>query len=539
MTGKGNGVMSIGRNGETRDQGTWHQFTADLSAYAGQDIWVAIRHFNCTDMFILDVDEVTLTAPAKGNVNRAMWDLVYEFDGTSGYQYGVASDGTNIYTSSWSASSTSMFYKYDMQGNFIEEFNISGSGQCRGLTYDGQYFYGVANSSTVYCLDLANHTLVSQFTTPYGAMRCITYDPQRDGFWVVGNWSGALTLIDRTGAIVQAGPEPTSASDVAYYKDTDNVEHVYCFNNADNGVYDYNITTNTLGTSAVFNFNSNSAVTGSAGGCFVGAYDGKTCFFGDVQQSPQHIAIYELDGNGTPGPGPGPQPTGDVLGAMIFRDGELIAGPVTGNSFVDEGVEPGTYEYCIRVAYSNYAMACEQCEIVEVAEQACDPVSNLEAYYMNYQNQEGFVIDWTEPEGALEVAIYFEGESLGTIGASTHPIFLGFDGPMPAGDYTIGAVAIYDDCESEMVTYSAFYDEVNDNNIVNNIYPNPTNSTVTIEAEGMNHITVASVLGQVVYDADVDADRLELNLGQYNAGLYLVRISTVNGVSVKRVSVVK
>ena len=62
---------------------------------------------------------------------------------------------------------------------------------------------------------------------------------------------------------------------------------------------------------------------------------------------------------------------------------------------------------------------------------------------------------------------------------------------------------------------------------------------VTIEAQGMKHITVANSLGQVVYDADVDADQMQLNLGQYNAGLYLVRINTVNGVSVKRVTVVK
>lgn len=233
------------------------------------------------------------------NANRSMWDLEFEFDGTSGYQYGIASDGEYIYTSSWSASSTSMFYKYDMQGNFIEEFDISGCGQLRGMTYDGEYFYGVANASTIYCVDLANHTLVSQTTSAYGTMRAITYDPQRDGFWVVGNWSGDLTLVDRSGAIVQTGATPTSVSDCAYYMDPQGVEHVLCFNNGTNDVDDYNIATNSI-TSAVFNFNTNPLVTGSAGGCFVGPYNDKTCFFGDIQQSPQHIAIYELSEGGAP-----------------------------------------------------------------------------------------------------------------------------------------------------------------------------------------------------------------------------------------------
>ncbi|MBQ6116337.1 MAG: choice-of-anchor J domain-containing protein, partial [Oscillospiraceae bacterium] len=39
----------------------WQQYTADLSAYAGQSqVYVAIRHFNCTDMFMLDVDWVQI-----------------------------------------------------------------------------------------------------------------------------------------------------------------------------------------------------------------------------------------------------------------------------------------------------------------------------------------------------------------------------------------------------------------------------------------------------------------------------------------------
>ena len=57
MTAKSGGAMSIGRGGETRVQGTWRQYTVDLSAFAGQK-YIAIRHFNCNDQFILDVDDL-------------------------------------------------------------------------------------------------------------------------------------------------------------------------------------------------------------------------------------------------------------------------------------------------------------------------------------------------------------------------------------------------------------------------------------------------------------------------------------------------
>jgi hypothetical protein len=43
-----------------RVQGTWYQYEVDLSSYAGAEGYVAIRHFGCTDMFRLNVDDITL-----------------------------------------------------------------------------------------------------------------------------------------------------------------------------------------------------------------------------------------------------------------------------------------------------------------------------------------------------------------------------------------------------------------------------------------------------------------------------------------------
>ena len=45
----------------TNDQGAWYLKTIDLSAYAGQTIWIAIRHFNCTDMFYINIDDISVT----------------------------------------------------------------------------------------------------------------------------------------------------------------------------------------------------------------------------------------------------------------------------------------------------------------------------------------------------------------------------------------------------------------------------------------------------------------------------------------------
>jgi hypothetical protein len=55
----------------------------------------------------------------------------------------------------------------------------------------------------------------------------------------------------------------------------------------------------------------------------------------------------------------------------------------------------------------------------------------------------------------------------------------------------------------------------------------------------MSRITVVSVLGQVVYDTELNADEVTLNMGQFNAGMYMVRVYTESGVTVKRVTVMQ
>ncbi len=42
-------------------QAGWQQKTVDLSSYAGQNVYIAFRHFNCTDQFVFNMDDVTVT----------------------------------------------------------------------------------------------------------------------------------------------------------------------------------------------------------------------------------------------------------------------------------------------------------------------------------------------------------------------------------------------------------------------------------------------------------------------------------------------
>ena len=64
---------NVASKGRDMMEGTWYEYSVNFAAYAGQEIWVAIRHFNCTDQFYINVDEVTLYYSGEGvtenNVN--------------------------------------------------------------------------------------------------------------------------------------------------------------------------------------------------------------------------------------------------------------------------------------------------------------------------------------------------------------------------------------------------------------------------------------------------------------------------------------
>ena len=118
-----------------------------------------------------------------------------------------------------------------------------------------------------------------------------------------------------------------------------------------------------------------------------------------------------------------------------------------------------------------------------------------------------------------------------------------------AGNYYYQVRALYDnDCESEPAPafddpthnyVTASVDAVNENSDNVALYPNPTKGNVTIEAAGMSRITVVSVLGQVVYDTEVSEDTYVMNMSQFTAGMYMVRVYTESGVTVKRVTVMQ
>lgn len=253
------------------------------------------------------------SAVAEGNdisrtvANRETGDLQFSFDvdtpsGLTGLA-GAECDGEFFYITKWKDSSIA---KFDLEGNFVETFSISGVSGLRDLAFDGQYFYGSNASTSLYEMDFTNKTLVSTISSP-SEIRAIAYDKGQDGFWV-NNWDSDLTLVGRDGSVLDVISTPPSIYGMAYDKFSDGGPYLWLYSGTQSGggcqVEQMRISDKTLtGTSYSVSGILNNA-DAIAGGCFVqeDIVEGTVTIGGIAQSTPDMLWGIELT---TSGPGTG------------------------------------------------------------------------------------------------------------------------------------------------------------------------------------------------------------------------------------------
>ena len=69
------------------------------------------------------------------------------------------------------------------------------------------------------------------------------------------------------------------------------------------------------------------------------------------------------------------------------------------------------------------------------------------------------------------------------------------------------------------------------------VYPNPTNGTLTIDADDIEAISIYNMWGEKLFETSARGNRFEYDFSPYNVGVYLVRIQTGKGMVTKQVMV--
>ena len=147
-----------------------------------------------------------------------IWDLHFQTDVTtpSGFTSpsGAETDGEYFYVSN---SFDNQIAKFDLAGNWIENFSINGLlFGLHDLTYDGTYFYaGDGTTNTIYEMDFSSQSIVSAISTPL-PVRAIAYDPDQDAFWATNWFTDNLFLIDRNGFVLNQLIFPINLNGLAH-----------------------------------------------------------------------------------------------------------------------------------------------------------------------------------------------------------------------------------------------------------------------------------------------------------------------------------
>ncbi len=405
----------------------WRAHSIDLSAYAGQTVYIAFHDVNY-DMYEVWIDDVELTAPAKAG-RTVLYEPHFVTDA------GAMSNGADA---SWIKGSQSTYGPgaQNTSGNMIgDDFTLDAASTINEIEV---YGYQTGSSTT------------STFTGLYAAI----YDghPGQGGNLVWGDMTtNIMTSTSFTNAYRGSDNTPTGTTRpiMALTATGLNIQ-------LEAGTYYLVWNMTGSGSSGPWGQPEAYPTIGNSGnGIQYLASSGAWQNLLDSGNNEPYGAAFKLVGEGG-GPVP-PQPTGDIVGAVLYRDGEFV-GIFDANTttYTDEDMAPGEYSYSIRVIYGGdydvtyYAMSC-----------------------------------------------------LETITVIVPPL------------------------------------SIAENEVVNSIYPNPTSGDLHINAEAMTHVTVFNAMGQMVYDQNVNADSMVLNMGQFESGVYMVRIDTENGSSVKRITVVK
>lgn len=243
-------------------------------------------------------------------------------------------------------------------------------------------------------------------------------------------------------------------------------------------------------------------------------------------------------------------------GYLVYRDEQRIAMVVGGESrmYVDEDLTAG---HCYTV--TALGLGGETAHSNETCASAGDCMGASDFDYEYVGENYKIKLSWTRPEVSAGLSGYYLYRKFGEEGTYEKIKQLGASATVYTdntanvqGDYYYRLYAYYGgiDCTSAPASLkddpTKFYlkvyyspTEVDENQATAlKLYPNPAQQSLSLEAEGMTHMEVYDVLGQLVYQQEIESNNLTLNVSDWTEGLYFVKVQTQSGWFIRRVSIV-
>jgi hypothetical protein len=575
----------------TRDgskQGAWYKKILDLSDYAEQEIYIAFRHFNCTNQFYVNIDDIVLVNESKKDDKAVVSYDVYLDDVLE------ATVTTNYYQHNDEISESHHVTK--VVANYITgsseaveyDWTYSSCENLQGVTgFTAEYFKGKAVLNwNMYGEELPDVSDSFFFDFENGTIEgWTTIDADGDNY----TWRTSAEYMEpgqgNNGSqhFVLSESFNNQFAEVLYpdnyfvtvekyaIKEDSELSFYVCAQDGEFAAEHYGIAISLAGNTNPNDFTMiwEETLEGDGKRDRQTKWSLRTIDLGNYAGREIHIAFrhfnchdqYMLDIDDiTLATSKTREDVLTPMGVLVFRNGELITPePITENSFAEPFVGEEAVEYCVRVVYNhnidpeteqpgdiNYtgSMSCPQCATVEYVME-CEAPVDITAENMYYNGTYGVKLTWSLMAEPKRYNVYrstddVNYELVAQVSSKSYT-----EGIEVNGTYHYQVTAVYvngeEECESEPIHVSILVPvNVNENMLDGMmIYPNPTRGGLNIKAEGITRITISNTLGQVVYDINTNSNDEIVDMSQYEAGIYMVRVMTDNGVSTRRITLVK
>lgn len=269
-------------------------------------------------------------------------EYVHHIQGAIANEYGVASDGTYIYTSVHNAGGT--INRYALDGTYLGGFIVnSGMNGIRNMAYDGTHFYAVDNDNAIYQIDMEQGlTTDTIHISEVGRHLAYIADLNNGkGGFEVGDWETSI-YVSTKGAKLGNGLSFVGASGTAYHNGTlyameqgkGDGATIYC--------YDW-LTGEETGHFSLKNYAELGTDKNFSGGglSVVRTKEGLTLLAVCLQRIGEATLVFlELEG------------VQGVVGYNLYRNGQRVNDePLVHRFFQEEGLQPGTYTYEVETVY--------------------------------------------------------------------------------------------------------------------------------------------------------------------------------------------
>ena len=217
----------------------------------------------------------------------------------------------------------------------------------------------------------------------------------------------------------------------------------------------------------------------------------------------------------------------------------------TSNDLIGPSVT--SFEMSQRYCQMNIGCLTEIANPVGETPVSCNPVLNFEIPPIYFKEDGVVIMNWDAPEEGstgelLHFDVYRNDTVITAVVYDPTMVHYSYEDMIPVdtqADYYI--MAVYSDgCEapSETLTGTAVsvgLQEAWSNSI--EVYPNPVENQLTIQAPGLQRVVIFNVMGQQIATIETKQDECTIAMGAYPKGLYTVQIVTDNGLVNKNVIV--